>query len=134
MVDERRRVLVVEDDESSRQIYSTALRHFGYDVAEASNGAEGIAKARSDRPGLILMDIQMPVVDGYEAMRVLKHDQATRDIPIIVLTALDLRVDRERAVEVGCDGYLVKPCGPREVLGTVRRFLRPEEPAQAERE
>ncbi len=105
MVDEQRRVLVVEDDDSSRQIYTAALRHFGYDVAEASNGAEGIAKARSDHPSLILMDIQMPVVDGYEAVRVLKHDQATRDIPIVALTALDLRVDRERAIEVGCDGF-----------------------------
>jgi len=127
MTDERRTVLVVEDDENSRLMYAAALRHFGYDVAEATNGAEGIEKARSDHPGLILMDIQMPFVDGYEATRVLKHDRATRDIPIVVITAQDLRADRERALELGCDGYLVKPCGPREVLGTVRRFLNADE-------
>ena len=100
-----------------------ALRHFGYAVTEALNGEEGIAKARSERPDLILMDISIPVIDGWEATQVLKHDPQTREIPIIALTAHALASDREKAMEVGCDGYLAKPCEPRAVVAEVQRFL-----------
>ena len=103
-------VLLVEDNEDNRIVYSTILRHFGYDVIEALNGEEGISKARSEQPDLILMDISIPIIDGWEATQVLKHDPATRDIPIIALTAHALASDREKAMEVGCDGYLAKPC------------------------
>jgi two-component system, cell cycle response regulator DivK len=99
-------VLLVEDNEDNRIVYSTILRHFGYTVTEALNGEEGIAKARGERPDLILMDISIPIIDGWEATQVLKHDPATRDIPIIALTAHALASDREKAMEVGCDGYL----------------------------
>ncbi|HEY2065143.1 MAG TPA: response regulator [Gemmatimonadaceae bacterium] len=116
-------VLLVEDNEDNRIVYSTILRHFGYDVSEALNGEEGIAKARAERPDLILMDISIPIIDGWEATQVLKHDPATRDIPIIALTAHALASDREKAMEVGCDGYLAKPCEPRAVVAEVQRFL-----------
>jgi CheY-like chemotaxis protein len=116
-------VLLVEDNEDNRIVYSTILRHFGYAVTEALNGAEGIEKARSERPDLILMDISIPVIDGWEATQVLKHDPATRAIPIIALTAHALASDREKAMEVGCDGYLAKPCEPRAVVAEVQRFL-----------
>src|SRR5688500_19072118 len=82
-----RMVLLVEDNEDNRIVYSTILKHFGYSVTEALNGEEGIAKARSERPDLILMDISIPIIDGWEATQVLKHDPSTRDIPIIALTA-----------------------------------------------
>src|SRR5882724_3384824 len=116
-------VLLVEDNEDNRIVYSTILRHFGYTVTEALNGEEGIAKARSERPDLILMDISIPIIDGWEATQVLKHDPLTRDIPIIALTAHALASDREKAMEVGCDGYLAKPCEPRAVVAEVQRFL-----------
>ena len=116
-------VLLVEDNEDNRIVYSTILRHFGYSVTEALNGEEGIAKARSEHPDLILMDISIPVIDGWEATQVLKHDPQTREIPIIALTAHALASDREKAMEVGCDGYLAKPCEPRAVVAEVQRFL-----------
>jgi len=116
-------VLLVEDNEDNRIVYSTILRHFGYNVTEALNGEEGIAKARSEKPDLILMDISIPIIDGWEATQVLKHDPETNDIPIIALTAHALASDREKAMEVGCDGYLAKPCEPRAVVAEVQRFL-----------
>jgi CheY-like chemotaxis protein len=128
-------VLLVEDNEDNRIVYSTILRHFGYRVMEALNGEEGIATARSEKPDLILMDISIPIIDGWEATQVLKHDPETRQIPIIALTAHALASDRERAMQVGCDGYLAKPCEPRAVVAEVQRFLGqtvgPDTPSQA---
>src|SRR6201982_994525 len=101
-------VLLVEDNEDNRIVYSTILRHFGYSVTEALNGEEGITKARTEKPDLILMDISIPVIDGWEATQVLKHDPMTREIPIIALTAHALASDREKAMEDGGAGYLPK--------------------------
>lgn len=116
-------ILLVEDNEDNRIVYSTILKHFGYKVTEAWNGEEGISKARSGKPDLILMDISIPIIDGWEATQVLKHDPATKHIPIIALTAHALASDRDKAYEVGCDGYLAKPCEPRAVVAEVQRFL-----------
>ncbi|MFN2400494.1 MAG: response regulator [Gemmatimonadaceae bacterium] len=116
-------VLLVEDNEDNRIVYSTILEHFGYTVTEALNGEEGIAKARSEQPDLILMDISIPIIDGWEATQVLKRDPETRHIPIVALTAHALSSDREKAMEVGCDSYLAKPCEPRAVVGEVEKFL-----------
>lgn len=123
MSDSGKLVLLVEDNEDNRIVYSTILKHFGYEVSEALNGEEGISKARTQQPDLILMDISIPVIDGWEATQVLKHDPATKHIPIIALTAHALASDREKAMEVGCDGYLAKPCEPRAVVAEVQRFL-----------
>ena len=125
MSDNGKKVLLVEDNEDNRIVYSTILQHFGYHVTEAMNGEDGIAKARSQKPDLILMDISIPVIDGWEATKILKKDPATRHIPIIALTAHALGSDREKAMEVGCDGYLAKPCEPRAVVAEVQRFLGP---------
>jgi CheY-like chemotaxis protein len=118
-------VLLVEDNEDNRIVCSTILRHFGYRVVEAFNGQDGIAAARAERPDLILMDISIPIIDGWEATQVLKHDPATRHIPIVALTAHALAADRERAMQVGCDGYLAKPCEPRTVVAEVQRLVGP---------
>jgi CheY-like chemotaxis protein len=122
--DEQRTVLLVEDDEDSRFMYGTILRHVGYAVREAVDGEAALAIARGTRPSLILMDISVPIVDGLEATRRLKRDPATACIPVIALTAHALPSDRERCIEAGCDGYLAKPCEPKMVVDTVRRFLR----------
>lgn len=116
-------VLLVEDNEDNRIVYSTILQHFGYRVMEALNGEEGISKARTEQPDLILMDISIPVIDGWEATQVLKRDPKTRRIPIIALTAHALASDREKAMEVGCDSYLAKPCEPKTVVSEVERFI-----------
>jgi len=124
MSDSGKLILLVEDNEDNRIVYSTILKHFGYEVIEALNGEEGIAKARSQQPDLVLMDISIPVIDGWEATQVLKQDPTTKHIPIIALTAHALASDREKAMEVGCNGYLAKPCEPRAVVAEVQRFLR----------
>src|SRR5438477_11688244 len=116
-------VLLVEDNGDKRIVYSTILKHVGYEVTEALSGEEGIAKARSEKPDLILMDISIPIIDGWEATQVLTRDPSTKSIPIIALTAHALASDREKAMEVGCDGYLAKPCEPRAVVAEVQRFL-----------
>ena len=116
-------ILLVEDNEDNRIIYSTVLRHVGYDVLEAQDGVEAIELARTKLPHLILMDISIPVIDGWEATRVLRQDPLTKHIPIIALTAHALADDRERAVEMGFTAYLAKPVEPRAVVAEVRRWL-----------
>lgn len=123
MADHAKTVLLVEDNEDNRTVYRTILEHFGYHVIEARNGEDGIRIAREERPNLILMDISIPVVDGWEATKILKSDPATEDIPIIALTAHALATDRAKASEVGCDGYLAKPCEPRRVVAEVEKFI-----------
>ncbi len=118
-----KRVLLVEDNEDNRIVYSTILRHFGYSVTEALNGEEGIAKARSEKPDLILMDISIPIIDGWEATQVLKHDPATQNIPIIALTAHAMSGDREKALEAGCDDYDTKPVELARLLGKIEVLL-----------
>jgi CheY-like chemotaxis protein len=123
MPDAAKTVLLVEDNEDNRTVYRTILEHFGYQVIEARNGEDGIQAARESHPDLILMDISIPVIDGWEATKMLKADPATSHIPIIALTAHALSADRAKAEEVGCDGYLAKPCEPRRVVQEVKRFI-----------
>jgi two-component system cell cycle response regulator DivK len=123
MADSTKRVLLVEDNEDNRTVYRTILEHFGYEVIEARNGEDGVRMARQDSPDLILMDISIPLIDGWEATRMLKGDPATAEIPIIALTAHALATDRAKAREVGCDGYLAKPCEPRRVVAEVEKFI-----------
>ncbi len=116
-------VLIVEDNEDNRIVYSTILRHHGFRVCEALDGEEGIEKARRELPDIILMDISIPVIDGWQVTEILKRETATKGIPIIALTAHAMPGDRQRAMEVGCDGYLAKPCEPRAVLAEVNRLI-----------
>ena len=116
-------VLIVEDNEDNRIVYSTILRHHGFRVCEALDGEEGIEKARRELPDIILMDISIPVIDGWQVTETLKRETATKGIPIIALTAHAMPGDRQRAMAVGCDGYLAKPCEPRAVLAEVNRLI-----------
>jgi two-component system cell cycle response regulator DivK len=119
MTGPNRTVLLVEDNEDNLVIYSTILRHAGFDVIEATDGQQGIDAARLHHPGLILMDVSIPIIDGWEATRQLKADPNTSEIPIIALTAHALPSDQRKSVEVGCDGYISKPAEPRLVLNAV---------------
>ena len=116
-------VLLVEDNEDNRIIYSTVLRHVGYEVVEAQDGIQAVALARSVHPDLILMDISIPEMDGWEATRILRQDPATRDIPIVALTAHALADDREKAAQIGFNSYLAKPVEPRLVVAEVKRWI-----------
>ena len=117
------KILLVEDQEMNRDMLSRRLKKRGYEVAIAVDGAEGVEKARSDSPDLILMDMSLPVMDGWEATRTLKADEATRAIPVVALTAHAMSTDREKAVEAGCDGYETKPVDLPRLLGTMEKLL-----------
>ena len=125
MPDNKRTILLVEDNEDNLVIYSTILRHAGFDVLEATDGQAGIDIATRELPALILMDVSIPIIDGWEATRRLKADPKTSRIPIIALTAHALTSDRQKAREAGCDGYIAKPAEPRVVLAAVKQHLDP---------
>src|SRR5262249_60337117 len=119
-------ILLVEDNEDNRIIYATALRYAGYEVYEAITGTEGVQQARSQRPDLVLMDISVPELDGWEATAILKADPRTKDIPVIAVTAHALPGDEERSLEAGGDGYLPKPVPPAgRIPGNGRAVTRP---------
>jgi CheY-like chemotaxis protein len=123
--DGKKTILLVEDNEDNLVVYRTILEHVGYSVIEARDGEEGVSRAREHLPDLILMDISIPKLDGWEATQRLKDGSDTRLIPIIALTAHALEEDRQKAVQVGCDGYLAKPVEPRRVVREVERFVGP---------
>jgi two-component system cell cycle response regulator DivK len=118
-----RTILVVEDQEDNRQILRDLLGAHDYAMLEAENGEEALAAVKKQRPDLILMDIQLPVLDGYEATRRIKSDPATKDIPIIVVTSYALSGDEAKARESGCDAYVTKPYSPRALLAKIKEFL-----------
>jgi two-component system cell cycle response regulator DivK len=121
-----KRILVVEDQEDNRAILRDLLSSAGYELIEATNGQEGIELARKERPDLILMDIQLPVIDGYEATRRIKGDAVLGSIPIIAVTSYALSGDEMKARTAGCDGYVTKPFSPRQLLAKVREYLSSE--------
>jgi two-component system cell cycle response regulator DivK len=117
------RILVVEDQEDNRTILRDLLGAAGYELIEAADGAEGVKLAQQEKPDLILMDIQLPVMDGYEATRRIKGDAALKSTPIIAVTSYALSGDEAKARAAGCDGYVTKPFSPRELLAKVRQYL-----------
>ena len=118
-----KKILVVEDTEDNRQILRDLLSMAGYEMVEAHDGADGVAKAAEHKPDLILMDIQMPVMDGYEATRRIKANPDLKSIPIVAVTSYALSGDEEKTRAAGCDGYIAKPYSPRQMLAKVREIL-----------
>jgi two-component system, cell cycle response regulator DivK len=117
------KVLVVEDNPANMTLATFLLKSAGYVVLSATDAESGLALARGEQPDLILMDIQLPGMDGLEATAQLKRDPATRDIPVVALTALAMKGDEERIRAAGCDGYIAKPLAYREFLTTVSTQL-----------
>ena len=117
------KILLVEDNEMNRDMLSRRLARRGYEVILAVDGNEGIETARRERPSLILMDMSLPVIDGWEATRRLKADPATAAIPIVALTAHAMVSDRDNALEAGCDAYETKPVELARLLGTIDKLL-----------
>jgi two-component system, cell cycle response regulator DivK len=118
-----KRILVIEDTEDNRRIIRDLLTNFGYELIEAADGAEGVALAEGQRPDLILMDIQLPGVDGYEATRRIRAIPELARVPIIAVTSYALSGDEAKARAAGCDGYVAKPFSPRQLLAKIREFL-----------
>jgi two-component system, cell cycle response regulator DivK len=116
-------ILVVEDQEDLRGILRDLLTGSGYIVTEAADGQAGVAKAKSDYPDLILMDIQLPVIDGYEATRQIKAEPNLRATPIIAVSSFAMKGDEEKARASGCDAYVTKPYSPMQLLRIIRGFL-----------
>ena len=117
------RILIVEDQEDNRRILRDLLSNAGFELLEATTGEEGVRLAEINRPDLILMDVQMPVLDGHEATRRIKAQPELRKIPIIVTTSYALSGDDAKAKAAGADAYVAKPYSPRALLATIRRFL-----------
>jgi len=120
-----RKILVVEDNQDNREMVVKVLKFNGYEVIEAVDGEEGIEKAKTEAPALILLDIYLPKMDGYEVAKRLKGDKGLRDIPVIALTAHAMKGNREQALAAGCDGYISKPIDIRELPKQIEQFLRP---------
>lgn len=116
-------VLIVDDFDDNRQMYAEFLSSCGFRVIEAADGAEAISKARDAVPDLVIMDLSLPVVDGWEATRRLKGDPRTRHIPVVALSGHALDCHSDNAREAGCDWFLAKPCLPDTLLATVESML-----------
>jgi two-component system, cell cycle response regulator DivK len=119
------RILVVEDNSSNLKLVTYVLESGGHTVLATGDAEAGLTLARAEQPDLILMDIQLPGMDGLQATTLLKGDDATRAIPVVALTALAMKGDEERILEAGCDGYIAKPMAFQGLLDTVARFLSP---------
>jgi two-component system, cell cycle response regulator DivK len=117
------RILVVEDNIDNMILIEDILTSLDYEVLHAADGEQGIALARQEIPDLILMDLSLPLIDGWEATRMIKSDQQLRCIPIIALTAHAMVGDRERAIEAGCDDYISKPINLQELAGKLTEYI-----------
>ena len=128
------KILLVEDNEMNRDMLSRRLTRKGYEVLTAEDGARGLAAAASQKPDLILMDMSLPVVDGWEVTRRLKASEETQAIPVIALTAHAMAADLEKALQAGCEDYDTKPVELSRLLGKIERLLRAADRAPAEGE
>ena len=116
-------VLIADDDFKNTVLIRDLLQTFSYTVIEATNGSQAVELARTRKPYLILMDIHMPVMDGLQATRILKNDAATKEIPIVALTASATRADRDKVLQAGCDEFITKPINIKAFLNTVSHYF-----------
>jgi len=123
----KKKFLLIEDNEQNRYLVTFLLTQRGHEVVPAESGPVGIELAGRIRPDLILLDIQLPGMDGYAVARALKSDSALRDVPIVAVTSYAMLGDREQALAAGCNGYLEKPINPRTFVAEIERFLQPQE-------
>jgi two-component system, cell cycle response regulator DivK len=127
-------ILLVEDYDDAREMYRDYLEYAGFQVETARDGHEALTKARESNPDLVLMDLSMPGLDGWEATRLLKTDPATSHLTVVALSAHALAAEGDRAKRAGCDGFIAKPCLPHDLVEQMSAYLRVEtEPAQRKR-
>lgn len=118
------KILIVDDEEDIVTALSIRLKALGYDVLDAYDGMAALAKAREEKPDLILLDIMLPKLDGYKVCRMLKFDEKYRHIPIAMITAKVLEADKKMGAEVGADAYVIKPFNPEELIATVKDLIK----------
>ncbi len=118
------KILVVDDNRDNRELVVKVLKRRGYEMVEAVDGEDALRKAQEEKPSLILMDISLPKMDGYEVTRRLKMHEECRDIPIVALTARVMKGDRERAIEAGCVGHIPKPIDVHELHEQIKQYLK----------
>ncbi|NMO19711.1 response regulator [Pyxidicoccus fallax] len=121
----KKRVLVVDDFDDAREMYAEYLEFVGFEVDTARNGVEAVEKAQDGEPDIILMDLSLPIMDGWEATRLIKQDSRTRDIPVMALTGHVLAGNAEHAKEAGADEFVAKPCLPQDLENKIRNMLKP---------
>jgi two-component system, cell cycle response regulator DivK len=119
-----KRILIVEDNELNMKLLRDVLKAYGYVTVTTEKGATAVGLAREHRPDLILLDLQLPDISGFEALRQLRDDEETRNIPVVAVTAFAMAGDERKALESGCDGYVTKPILLRKFLDVVERFVR----------
>ena len=117
------KILLVEDNEMNRDMLSRRLERKGYELVIAEDGGQGVELAESEQPDLILMDMSLPVMDGWEATRTIKNDKGMGDTPVIALTAHAMAEDRDKALEAGCDEFATKPVEMPDLLEKIKRFV-----------
>lgn len=121
-----KKILIVDDNEKNRKLLKTIIESHGYETIEADNGKEGVRLARESKPLLILMDIQMPVMDGIEAAKILKSENEMADIPIIAVTSYAMKGDREKFLATGINDYIAKPIDVNEVISIIDKYIQGE--------
>lgn len=119
-----KKILIVDDNEDNLEIFSTFLKRIGYETIKAQNGSEGVKLAMKENPHLILLDIQMPVMDGFEALKFLKEQPSTKNIPSIAITSYPMRDGRHGFLNLGFDDYISKPVNMEEFMSVINRYLR----------
>ncbi len=118
----RKRILIVDDEEQILLLLKTILNVYGYDSIEVLSPKETFAKVKAERPDLIILDIAMPEMDGYQVCKQIKSDPSSKDIPVVMITALALEQDRKYALEAGADGFILKPFDPRDVIAEIEKL------------
>lgn len=118
-----KRVLVVEDNDANLYLMRFMFEKYGFHVLVAESGAEGVERAITEKPDMIIMDIQLPDMNGYEATKKIKESDAARDIPVVALTSYAMAGDREKAFAAGCNGYIAKPINPETFMEEIRIFI-----------
>lgn len=121
-----KRVLVVEDNQQNMYLISFILENHGYEVLKAMTGEEGVEKAIKEKPDLVLMDLQLPSIDGLEATRRIRKSEADGEIPIIALTSYAMAGDRKKALDAGCNGYIEKPINPETIMSEIEKYIKEE--------
>ena len=119
-----KKILVVDDNQDSRELVVKVLKNKGYEMVEAVDGEEAVERAVAEKPDLILLDISIPKLNGYEVARILKNREEFKDIPIVALTAHAMKGDRIKALEAGCEGYITKPINVRDLPAQVKSFIK----------
>jgi CheY-like chemotaxis protein len=119
----KRTILIIEDNEQNLYLATFLLQKSGFNIAAARSGPEGIAEALRIRPDLILLDIQLPQMDGYTVARELRRDPALKDVPVVAVTSFAMVGDRERTLEAGCSGYIEKPINPETFAAEIERYI-----------